>query len=220
MDTLDKINQKLKEYNAKLVSVSKTHPVDAIQKIYDRGQRIFGENRVQEILEKKDSLPTDIQWHMIGNLQRNKVKYIAPFISMIHSVDSERLLKEIQKQAQKNERVIDILLEAHIAKEMSKEGMTKEELFELAEKIGQNEFPNIQCRGVMGMATYTDDEATVRNEFKTLKLFFDEIKNGILNASTFDTVSMGMSGDYEIALEEGSNMVRIGSLIFGNREYK
>ncbi|MCO5248017.1 MAG: YggS family pyridoxal phosphate-dependent enzyme [Chitinophagales bacterium] len=220
MDTLDKINKKLKEYNAKLVAVGKTHPVEAIQKIYDRGQRVFGENRVQEILEKKDLLPADIQWQMIGNLQRNKVKYIAPFIAMIHSVDSEKLLSEIQRQAEKNHRVIDILLEVHIAKENTKEGMSRDTLFDLAEKIAQNTFPNIQCRGVMGMATFTDKQEQVKSEFRILKTYFDKIKGDILTKNSFDTISMGMSGDYEMALEEGSNMVRIGSLIFGQREYK
>lgn len=215
---LDKITNLLEKHDAELVAVSKTYPAERILEVYNQGQRIFGENRVQEIMDKKDDLPDDIQWHLIGHLQRNKVKYIAPFISMIHSVDSERLLREINKQAERSERIIDILLQVHIAEEDTKFGLDKTELMELVEKVAANEFPHIRCRGLMGMATFSDDKELVRSEFKRLKKYFNQIKSSVLKQEEFDTVSMGMSGDYEIALEEGSTMLRIGSLIFGKRD--
>ncbi len=217
MSVLDQITNLLNKHHAQLVAVSKTYSPDRIKEIYDRGQRVFGENRVQEILEKKDLLPGDIQWHLIGHLQRNKVKYIAPFISLIHSVDSERLLREINRQAERSNRTIDILLQVFIAEEDTKHGLDEQELFALSETISQGEFQNIQCRGLMGMATYTENEDRVRAEFRKLKKIFDSLKKEYFNQSNFDTLSMGMSGDYKIALEEGSNMVRIGSLIFGKR---
>lgn len=218
MDVLDKITNLVEEHQAQLVIVSKTYPAERVQEVYDRGHRAFGENRVQELVEKKDLLPNDIEWHLIGHLQRNKVKDIAAFIAMIHSVDSERLLREINKQAKRADRVIDILLQAHIAEEDSKFGLSVEELSSLAAKIFKQEFSNIRCRGVMGMATFTEDEDVVRSEFALLKNVFDQIKRDNLTDPSFNTISMGMSGDYEIALEEGSTLLRIGSLIFGKRD--
>lgn len=219
MDVLDKITKLTGEHNAQLVVVSKTYPADRVKEVYDSGQRIFGENKVQEILEKKDVLPEDIQWHMIGHLQSNKVKYIVPFITLIHSIDSEKLLQEVQKQAKKIDRVVDVLLQVHVAQEETKFGLDENELTALAQKIAHQEFSHIRCRGIMGMASFSDNEDLVRKEFRILKGLFDKVKSQYLNNKDFDTLSMGMSGDYEIALEEGSSMVRIGSLIFGKRNY-
>ena len=220
MEMLDRITKLVKEKDATLVAVSKTQSVEKIKVVYNQGQRVFGENKVQEILEKKDLLPEDIQWHMIGHLQRNKVKSIAPFIAMIHSVDSEKLLAEIQKQAQKNQRVIDILLQVFVAQEETKFGLNPTNLMLLVGEIANASYPNIRCRGLMGMATHTEDESQIRLEFRALKKLFEQVKKeyGQLLLA-FNILSMGMSGDYEIALEEGSNMIRIGSLIFGNRVY-
>lgn len=218
MDVLNKITKITGEHNAQLVVVSKTYPVERIKEVYDLGQRVFGENKVQEILDKKDLLPDDIRWHMIGHLQTNKVKYIVPFISMIHSVDSEKLLNEIQKQAKKSGRTVDILLQIHVAREETKFGLDEKELDEIVQKMIQNDFSHIRCRGLMGMASFSDDLDLVRNEFKTLKRIFDKVRNQWKD-NDFDTLSMGMSGDYEIALEEGSTMIRVGSLIFGKRNY-
>jgi PLP dependent protein len=200
-----------------LVAVSKTKPVEQILSIYQEGQRVFGENKVQEMFDKYEQLPKDIRWHLIGHLQTNKVKYIAPFVEMIHAVDSMRLLQEINKQALKNDRVIDCLLQFHIAEEDTKFGLTFEEACELIESVEYQGLSNIRIRGVMGMATFTDDEMQVRKEFKTLKSYFDRLKSTYFKDDSFDTVSMGMSGDYEWAIEEGSTMVRVGSLIFGER---
>lgn len=202
----------------KLVAVSKTKPVSMIQEAYDAGERIFGENRAQEMAEKYDQLPQDIEWHMIGHLQRNKVKYIAPFVHLIHSIDSPRLLKEVNKQAKKNERTIECLLQIHIAKEESKFGLDEEELEELLTSDQIKSYENIKVIGLMGMATFTDDHERVRKEFQYLKGMFDNCKNMELPTNvTMDELSMGMSGDYEIALEEGSTMIRVGSKIFGAR---
>ncbi|MEM6320340.1 MAG: YggS family pyridoxal phosphate-dependent enzyme [Bacteroidota bacterium] len=202
----------------KLVAVSKTKPKSMIQAMYDEGQRIFGENRVQELVEKAEALPKDIQWHQIGHLQTNKVKYIAPFVALIHAVDSLKLLKEINKQAAKNERVIDCLLQFHIAEESSKFGLSLAEAEELLTSEVYQKMENITLVGVMGMATFTDNEVQVRNEFKTLKSHFDHLQqNYFADRPTFKEISMGMSGDYQIAVEEGSTMVRIGSLLFGSR---
>src|SRR5690606_11979551 len=183
--------------------------------LYRVGHLDFGENKVQELLAKYEALPKDIRWHLIGHLQRNKVKYIAPFVHLIHSVDSENLLREIDKQAAKNERRISCLIQIHIAEEESKFGMSEEE----AEQILKNyktDYPNVEIQGLMGMATFTEDENRIRKEFKYLKSLFDQFK---IQNSEIRILSMGMSGDYKIALEEGSNMIRVGSSIFGEREY-
>ena len=197
-----------------LVAVSKTKPMSLIQEAYDEGQRIFGENRVQEMTEKWQKMPKDIKWHMIGHLQRNKVKYMAEYVSLVHGVDSPRLLAEINKQAEKHNRVISCLLQVHIAEEDTKFGFNEEELLEL---VGNEEFKtykHIKIEGLMGMATFTDNMDQVRREFKSLKELYAKLKN---NYTDFNTLSMGMSGDYKIAIEEGSTMVRIGSSIFGSR---
>lgn len=199
-----------------LVAVSKTKPTEAILEAYDTGHRDFGENRVQELIQKEKQLPDDIRWHAIGHLQTNKVKLIAPFIHLIHAVDSKKLLKEINKRAQENSRVIHVLLQVFIASESSKFGLDKEELFELLNAINLNEYQNVKVRGLMGMATFTQDESQISYEFKFLKECFEEAKTSI-NSDQFDILSMGMSGDYAIAIEHGSNMVRIGSSIFGAR---
>jgi len=206
--------------NVQLVAVSKTKPNEDIIEAYNEGQRVFGENKVQELTTKYEELPKDIQWHMIGHLQRNKVKYIAPFVSMIHAVDSLRLLKEINKQAKKNERVINCLLQFHIAEESTKFGL---DLSEAKELLSSDEFKamdSITICGVMGMATFTDDEDQVRREFRELKKSFNVLKESFFKGNdSFKEISMGMSGDYKSAIEEGSTMVRIGSTIFGARNY-
>jgi PLP dependent protein len=196
-----------------LVAVSKFHPAEAIKQVYDAGQHIFGENRVQELIEKKPLLPTDTQWHMIGTLQSNKVKYIAPFVSLIHSVDSPKLLAEIDKQAKKNNRVIDCLLEVHIAREESKSGFSLQEAGDFLTVVSTHP-THIKIKGLMGMATFTDDTQQVRNEFKSLATLYKKHQPFL----GFTHLSMGMSNDYQLAIEEGSNMVRIGSLIFGERK--
>lgn len=204
--------------HVKLVAVSKTKPVAALMKVYDAGQRVFGENKVQEMCEKYDVMPKDIQWHLIGHLQTNKVKYIAPFVALIHSVDSFKLLEEINKQALKNNRVIDCLLQFHIAQEETKFGLSENEASEL---IASNEFKllkNVRIVGVMGMASFTEDNEAVRNEFQSLKKIFTNLKNKFfLKEDCFKEISMGMSGDYLLAIKEGSTMVRVGSSIFGSR---
>ena len=207
--------------NAVLVAVSKTKSVDEIKIIYDAGQRIFGENKVQELIQKQEQLPKDIQWHMVGNLQTNKVKYIAPFISLIHSVDSLKLAIEINKQATKNNRIIDVLLEVHIAAETNKSGFSEEELIDHLDIKAFDSLKNIRIVGLMGMATNTKSQILIKNEFCGLKSFFDELKSTYFkNNPEFNTLSMGMSSDYKIALEEGSTMIRVGSAIFGEREIK
>tara|TARA_R110002051_G_scaffold56046_8_gene103985 strand:- start:35491 stop:36144 length:654 start_codon:yes stop_codon:yes gene_type:complete len=197
-----------------LVAVSKTKPLSDIQQVYDEGQRIFGENKVQEMTEKWEKMPKDIEWHMIGHLQRNKVKYMAQFVSLIHGVDSPRLLSEINKQAKKHNRTISCLLQVHIAEEDTKFGFDEEELIALVNNNDFKEFKNVKLTGLMGMATFTDDMSQVRREFKNLKSLYSKLKNSYPD---FSTLSMGMSGDYKIAIEEGSTMVRIGSSIFGSR---
>ena len=193
-----------------LVAVSKTKPTNYIFEAYQAGQRIFGENKVQELIEKSANLPDDIQWHMIGHLQTNKVKYIAPFVSLIHSVDSKKLLIEIDKRAKQHERVIHCLLQIHIAQESSKFGLSENEALELLEM----NLANVSIDGLMGMATFTDNKQQIRSEFKSLKNTFEKAKKKFHKLSI---LSMGMSGDYEIAIEEGSNMIRVGSSIFGSR---
>ncbi len=198
-----------------LVAVSKTKPVEDLQEAYDAGMRDFGENKIQEMCDKYEVLPKDISWHMIGHVQTNKVKYMAPFVHLIHGVDSLRLLKEIDKQAARNERVIDVLLQVFIADEETKFGLDASELNDiLSNEIQQ--LPNVRVVGLMGMATFTDDENQIREEFKTLKALADQHQK---NHPDLTIVSMGMSGDYAIAIEEGSTMVRIGSSIFGHRNY-
>ncbi len=205
--------------NVTLVAVSKTKPIEDLQEAYDAGQRVFGENKAQEMTSKYEALPKDIQWHMIGHLQRNKVKYIAPYVSLIHSVDSVRLLKEIDKEAKKNNRIIDCLLQIYIAKEESKFGLDEIETIDLLENI-LPDLKNIQLVGLMGMATNTENNKTIENEFKELYELFKYIKtNQLKTSSNFQILSMGMSGDYSLAISCGSNMIRIGSAIFGSRNY-
>lgn len=198
-----------------LVAVSKTHPVEKIRQIYDAGQKIFGENKVQELLSKYENLPSDIEWHLIGHLQTNKVKYIAPFIHTIQSVDSEKLLAEINKQAQLHGRTITVLLQIKIAEEDTKFGMTFEDCDALLEKLAQGDFPHVAIRGLMGMASFVEDETQIEREFTTLKKYFDQKKKDY----PLLYLSMGMSGDYPLAISCGSNSVRIGSAIFGERNY-
>ena len=206
--------------NVKLIAVSKTQPVEYILEAYKENQRIFGENKAQELNKKHETLPKDIEWHFIGHLQTNKVKYIAPFVSLIHSVDSLSLLEEINKQALKNNRTINCLLQFHIATEDTKFGFSFEEAIELLNSETYKNLKNIEIIGVMGMATYTDDNNHIRQEFKSLKTIFSQLKsNYFSNNASFKEISMGMSGDFEIAIEEGSTMVRIGSSIFGERNY-
>lgn len=211
----------LKEKKVTLIAVSKTKPVEDILELYHLGQRDFGENYVQELVEKYDQLPKDIRWHFIGHLQSNKVKQIAPFVSLIHSVDSEKLLKEINKEAKKNNRIIDCLLQVYIAKEETKFGLNEEELKGLITRISDTDSTNfsksICIKGLMGMASFTDDKEVVRKEFGYLKSLFNKYSAFTIRYSPFTILSMGMSADYEIAIEEGSNMVRIGSLLFGKR---
>lgn len=203
-----------------LVAVSKFHPAEAIQEAYDAGQRIFGESKVQELTSKITHLPEDIQWHFIGHLQTNKVKYIAPFIDTIHSVDSLKLLIEIDKQAAKQNRVINVLLQMYIASEETKFGLSQEECITLLESEAYKECTNIKVRGLMGMASFTQNESQVHKEFAELKSIFSQIKEQFfVNDTSFDTISMGMSDDFGIAIEEGSTMVRVGSKIFGQRHY-
>lgn len=216
----NELNSKLNEKNVNLVAVSKTKPVADIEALYNTGQRIFGENKVQEMCDKYEQLPHDIAWHMIGHLQRNKVKYIVPFVSLIHSVDSVRLLKEIDKQAAKADRKVNCLLQIHIAEEDTKFGLDANELEELLTSDAFAKMKHVQICGLMGMATNTDDEGQVKREFAGLKALFDKIKaEHFANNAAFKELSMGMSGDYEQAIEAGSTMVRIGSLLFGARNY-
>lgn len=200
-----------------LVAVSKTYPPEIIMEAYRAGQRVFGENRPQELRAKYDALPRDIRWHMIGNLQTNKIKYIAPFVELIHSVDSEKLLAAIDREAIKNNRVIDILMEVFIAGEDSKIGWDADELTAFLRGGGHRRYGNVRIRGLMGMASLTDDNERIRREFSGLKSLFDLYRDEIFGTG-FDTLSMGMSSDWPIALECGSNMVRIGSMIFGSRQ--
>ena len=216
-DLYKKISKELKERNITLVAVSKTKPVEDILELYQLGQRDFGENYVRELVEKYDQLPKDIRWHFIGHLQTNKAKLIAPFVSFIQSVDSEKLLKEINKQAEKNNRVIDCLLQVHIAKEETKFGLDENELEQL---LKATELKNISIKGLMGMASFTEDQILVRKEFQSLKSLYDKYSTLQTMKYELQTLSMGMSSDYKMAIEEGSNMVRIGSLLFGERSKK
>tara|TARA_R110000796_G_scaffold74374_1_gene167083 strand:+ start:41859 stop:42536 length:678 start_codon:yes stop_codon:yes gene_type:complete len=210
----------LKPFGAQLIAVSKTKPKEDLLQAYETGQRAFGENKVQELTEKAEALPKDIEWHMIGHLQRNKVKYIAPFVHLIHAVDSDRLLKEIDKQAEKNERIIPCLLQVFIAKEESKFGFSEEELLDFLKSEDFKDLKHIKVVGLMGMATNTEDMQRVKNEFTGLKALFDQIKNEIHSENLeMKEISMGMTNDYQVACEAGSTMVRIGSAIFGGRNY-
>jgi len=218
---LEQLISELAPQNVKLVAVSKTKPNEAILKCYEKGQRIFGENYIQELIEKQKSLPKDIEWHFIGHLQSKKVKMIVPFVQLIHGVDSFKLLKEIDKRAKQHERTIDCLLQFHIATETSKFGLDLETARAFLQSDEFKNLENVNLCGVMGMATFTSDKAQVRNEFKQLKNIFDTLKNEFFaEKAAFKDISMGMSGDYKMAVEEGSTMVRIGSLIFGRRVYK
>jgi len=205
-------------YGATLVAVSKTKPVADILNLYQSGQRIFGENKVQELVSKYEVLPKDIQWHLIGHLQKNKVKYIAPFIAMIHSVDSLELLQVMNKEASKNNRNIKVLLQFHIATEETKFGLNQVEAIEILSTLKSHPLTNVTICGVMGMASFTEDTDLIRSEFRFLREIFTALKSGFFKEDTFfKEISMGMSGDYKIAIEEGSTMVRIGSAIFGTR---
>ena len=202
----------------RLVAVSKFHPAETIREAYDAGQRCFGESRAQELLAKYQQLPQDIEWHFIGHLQTNKVKYIVPFVSLIHSVDSVRLLDEIERQAERVGRVVDCLLEVHVAQEDTKYGFSLDDCREFCTAENVATYPHIRFRGIMGMASNTDDDGQVKREFAQLKQLFDEVRGNMSDAS-FDTLSMGMSHDYLMAVEQGSTMVRIGTTIFGERVY-
>jgi PLP dependent protein len=217
------IIEELRNKNVTLIAVSKTKSTEEILELYHLGQRDFGENYVQELVEKHEKLPKDIRWHFIGHLQTNKVKFIAPFVSLIHSVDSEKLLKEINKQADKNNRIINCLLQVHIAEEETKFGFDEKELDEIIKTNFSNthiaNYKNVHIQGMMGMASFTDNTKIVKKEFRILKSLFNKY-SGLLNFNfQFSILSMGMSADYKIAIEEGSNMVRIGSLLFGKRNY-
>jgi len=216
-ETYHSIKAVLKEKQVTLVAVSKTKPVEDILELYQLEQRDFAENYVQELIDKQAVLPGDIQWHFIGHLQSNKVKYIVPFIHLIHAVDSLKLLNEINKQAAKNSRIIHCLLQVDIAQEESKFGMDETELEETINTLNQKSLPHVYVQGLMGMASFTDDMIKVRNEFKYLSSLFDKYKQTETANCKLQTLSMGMSSDYKIAVEEGSNMVRIGSLLFGVR---
>lgn len=213
---IERLREELPE-GVKLLAVSKFHPVEALNEAYDAGQRAFGESRPQELKLKAEVMPHDVEWHMIGHLQTNKVKYIVPFVTLIESLDSERLAQEINRQAERCGRVIDCLLEIHITDEESKSGWAYDELMSFVSGGGFQAYPNIRVRGVMGMATFTDDEVVVRRDFKRLAECKAELSEYF--GEEFDTLSMGMSDDYRIALEYGTTEVRIGSTIFGAREY-
>lgn len=216
------ITQHLKEIKKSLpqevtlVAVSKTKPVSDLMEAYEAGQRVFGENKIQEMAVKWEEMPKDIEWHMIGHVQTNKVKYMAPFVHLIHAVDSLKLLKEINKQAKRNDRVIDCLLQLKIAEEESKFGLSKEEAQALISSSEIEQFTNIRIIGLMGMATFTEDQEQLKREFKSLKVVFENFRS---THKQLSVLSMGMSGDYKLAIEHGSNMVRIGSSIFGSRNY-
>ena len=210
-----------KQLNGKtrLVAVSKTKPVELLMQAYRAGQRDFGENKVQEMVDKYNQMPKDVRWHLIGHLQTNKVKYIAPFVHMIHSVDSEKLLRTIQKEAAKNDRVIPCLLQVHIAEEETKFGLSDDEVRNIASEKIIAALPNVSIIGLMGMATFTENDEQIKKEFRHLKSLFDEIKKIGLTGMEMTELSMGMSSDYQIAIQEGSTMVRVGSSVFGERAY-
>lgn len=214
-NNLEKIKSTIPEH-VTLVAVSKTKPISDIQEAYDVGHRVFGENKIQEMVSKFDELPKDIEWHMIGHLQRNKVKYMAHFVNLIHGVDSLKTLKEIDKQAKKHDRVIKCLLQARIAKEETKFGLPFDEIKTILNSDEFQQLSNISVVGLMGMATFTDNQSVIQEEFASLRGLFDELKT---QNSAFNILSMGMSGDYKLAIENGSTMIRVGSSIFGARNY-
>lgn len=217
-NNIDAVQNQLANKNCRLIAVSKTHSLESIREAYDAGQRIFGENKVQELIAKQAALPKDIEWHMIGHLQSNKAKQLVPFVSLIHSVDSFKLLEEINKQARKINRVVACLLQVHIATEETKFGFDESELIQLIQSRELTNLDSIKVRGLMGMATFTDNQDQVRAEFKGLKNLFDQIAAMTLPASVeMKELSMGMSQDYPIAVEEGSTLVRIGTALFGSR---
>ncbi len=213
---LENIKSNLPE-NVTLVAVSKTKAVSDLMQAYEAGQRIFGENKIQEMTDKWEQMPKDIQWHMIGHVQTNKVKYMAPFVSLIHGVDSLKLLQEINKQAQKNDRVINCLLQIYIANEDTKFGLDEEELENLLNSEEFGNLKNIRIVGLMGMASFTDNQEQIQQEFKHLKAIYDSLKAYKIENCQINTLSMGMSGDYKVAIDCGSNMIRLGSSIFGER---
>ena len=216
---IKELNQNIPK-NVNLVAVSKTKPNEVIMEAYNAGQRIFGENKVQDLCRKFEELPKDIEWHFIGHPQSNKVKFIAPFISLIHGIDSLKLLKIIDKEGQKNSRIVNCLLQFHIAEESTKFGLSLEEAEEILKSDEFKSLKNVSVAGVMGMATYTDDVNQIRNEFRVLKNVFNTLKNKYFHDSKiFTEISMGMSDDYPIAVEEGSTLIRVGSKIFGARNY-
>ena len=213
-ENIQNINAEIPEH-VTLVAVSKTKPISDITEAYEGGQRVFGENKIQEMASKFEELPKDIQWHMIGHVQTNKIKYMAPFVSLVHGVDREKVLKELNKQAVKNERIIDCLLQVHIAKEDTKFGFDEDELIELTERL--DSYSNIKVVGLMGMAKNTNEKTQIKQEFEGLHTAFQALRKKL--GEDFDTISMGMSGDYHLAIEVGSNMIRVGSSIFGARNY-
>lgn len=214
---IQKINQEI-GVHARLIAVSKTKPLEMLMEAYQGGQRIFGENKVQELVQKYEALPKDIEWHLIGHLQSNKVKYIAPFVSLIHGVDSLKLLQTINKEGEKNNRIVPCLLQIFIAQEETKFGLNQAELMELLESISQEPLPHVQICGLMGMASNVDNEVQIRNEFKGLKNIFELVRQRYFSKNPhFKEISMGMSGDYLIAVQEGATLVRVGSKIFGER---
>lgn len=222
ISNFEDIVKQVRAANAVLVAVSKTKSAAAIKELYDLGQRDFGENYVQELVEKQTQLPQGIKWHFIGHLQSNKVKYIAPFIHLIHGVDSLKLLQEINKQGMKHGRIIQVLLQVHIAQEETKFGLDQSELNQILvnDSAYLSQLSHIHIKGLMGMASFTDNMDKVKEEFKYLKSLYDKYKECDLPNCKFDTLSMGMSSDYQVALEQGSTMIRIGSLLFGEREYQ
>lgn len=215
-NNIEKFRQNLSA-ECRLIAVSKTQSVEKIQEAYAAGQRLFGENKAQELTSKYETLPRDIEWHMIGHLQSNKVKYIVPFVHLIHSIDSLKLLTEVDKQAKKVNRIVDCLLQIHIAAEDTKFGFSESEVHEMFQTDQFNALKNIRIQGLMGMATLTDDQAQIRQEFKSLKALFDKIKVLRIQSVNMQELSMGMSSDYKIAIEEGSTLIRVGTAIFGER---
>ncbi|MGB3073716.1 MAG: YggS family pyridoxal phosphate-dependent enzyme [Chitinophagales bacterium] len=216
-ETFAAIRDYLRQHHVTLVAISKTKPAEEIRSVYEEGQRIFGENKVQELTDKYEALPKDIQWHLVGHLQTNKIKFVAPFVSLIHSIDSLKLLEEVNKLAKRNGRIQEVLLQIYIAREETKFGLSFDEARDLLFDKSVSALQNISIKGMMGMSTFTDDPIQVRKEFRSLKVFFEEMKSYRSENFKPEILSMGMSGDYKIAVEEGSNMVRIGSAIFGAR---
>ncbi|MEQ3656940.1 MAG: YggS family pyridoxal phosphate-dependent enzyme [Dokdonia sp.] len=214
-DSITRFKNDLPDH-VELVAVSKTKPISDLQEAYDAGQRVFGENKIQEMTQKWEQLPKDIKWHMIGHVQTNKVKYMAPYVSLVHAVDRIKLLKEIDKQARNNDRIIEVLIQVKIAEEDSKFGMEEAAVIALFENNTLDAFPNVRVKGLMGMATFTDDKVQIGNEFKKLSYLYERFRESAM----LSILSCGMSGDYDIAIAHGSTMIRLGSAIFGARNYK